>query len=162
MPGFVSRPPRSDQAPPPPKPAELVENDGWWPDVDLARLREAVRLETTITTARLRDAVAVAMLDLARQLAAWRAAREAGAENLHAVPETVRVDGRSRLVVLWERGLYSTVAADLGERLLSQSATELGVDRAKKLEAEVCEHRRNARWAVSDLTGAPRITVELI
>jgi len=160
--GFVSLPPAADSDPPQPAAADVVTGDGWWPDVNLTDLRQAVRLDTTIGPERLRDAVRAAMLDVNRQLAAWRAGPiPASASSLTALPADL-FDGQSRYVLHYTRALYSTVAADLGERLLSQTLTGAGADRADELRAEVAEHRRNARWAVNDLTGAPRATIEAL
>jgi len=160
--GFVSLPPNSDAEPPEERPAELVGNDGFWPDVNLVQLRDAVRLDTTILPDRLRDAVIQAMLELARSLAIWREANAGDAANLQAVTPRREIDGVSDYVHLYTRAVYSLVGADLGERLLAQSSTAAGGDRRDELTAEVDQHRRNARWAVQDFQGLPRATVELI
>jgi hypothetical protein len=160
--GFVSLPPNTDAQPPEALPPEVVANDGFWPDVDLVQLRDAVRLDTTIATARLKDAVVNAMLELARALQPWRDVNGIGRDNLEAVPARHEIGGTSDFVILYTRALYSLVGADLGERLLSQSATALGDDRRASLEAEVDQHRRNARWAQNDFLGISRATVELL
>lgn len=162
MSGFVSRPPNVDAQPPAAAPPEIVENDGFWPDVDLVQLRAAVRLDTTISTDRLRDAVAQAMIELGRTLEAWRLENAAETANLQAVTPRRLVDGVSDFVHLYTRAVYSLTAADLGERLMSQSMTAAGDDRRESLASEVDQHRRNARWAVQDFKGERRATVELI
>lgn len=167
MSGFVSLPPNTDAAPPVARPAEVVANDGFWPDVSLVELRDAVRLDTTIAPNRLRDAVANAMLDLGRDLQRWRETTgrdPAGAEyaNLQAVPARRTINNVSDYVLLYTRAIYSLVGADLGERLMSQSTTAAGDDRRESLAAEADQHRRNARWAVNDFLGIRRATVELL
>ncbi|NBW10496.1 MAG: hypothetical protein EBR82_20950 [Caulobacteraceae bacterium] len=160
MTGFVSLPPNVDAQPPEARPPEVVANDGFWPDVDLVQLRDAVRLDTTISTDRLKDAVVNAMLELARTFADWRSLTSAA--NLEAVPARTEIGGVSDYVIHYTRALYSLVGADLGERLLGQSATAAGVDRRDELSAEVDQHRRNARWAQNDFLGLGRATVELL
>lgn len=162
MTGFVALPPNTDAEPPVAAPAELVQNDGFWPDIDLVELRDAVRLDTTISTDRLRDAVVNAMLELANEFADWRECKAEDAANLQAVPERRLIGGVSDYVILYARALYSLVGADLGERLLSQMVTAAGDDRRESLASEVDQHRRNARYAINDFTGKRRATVELL
>ena len=59
--------------PTPPADALTIENVAWFPSVDLAHMREAVRLTGTVTTARLRDAAIAAIDEVNRELASWRA-----------------------------------------------------------------------------------------
>lgn len=164
MSGFVFRPPNADATPPADPPsADVVQCDGWWPDINITELRDAVRLDTNIPPARLRDAVRQAMLDIAAELNDWRLEREAaGADNLTDVPARIMVDGQSDYVLRWARTIYSCVGADLGERLIGQGATAAGVDRAEALANEVDPHLRNVRHAVRDFLGRPRIVASLV
>ncbi|MBP6876542.1 MAG: head completion/stabilization protein [Phenylobacterium sp.] len=162
MSGFVSRPPSADTLPPPTVPPEVITSDGWWPDIDMAKLRQVAKLDTNITPERLRDAAIAAMIELNGELEAWRAPHDAaGAANLHAV-EAPQIDGESRYVHLYTRALYSAVAADLSERLADVMATTAGLDRAAELGVTVDQHRRAQRWAIRTFLGLPHNTVELI
>jgi hypothetical protein len=162
MTGLVSRPPAEDADPPAAPAAEILTNDGWFPDVDLAALREIARIDTTITPARLREAATFAMLSVNRDLLDWRAPlEEDGAENMTEIPGP-EIDGQKREVFLYTRAIYSSVAADLAERLKDTSTSSAGNDRAEELACPADDHRRNARWAVRDILGLPRSTVELI
>lgn len=162
MSAFVSVPPNADAEPPEDRPAEIVANDGFWPDIDILQLRDAIRLDTTIPAQRLRDAVIQAMLDLGRQLQAWRDLNAVDAENLHAVPPRRVIEDVSDYVHHYTRAVYSLVGADLGERLLSQSATAAGDKRSESLASEITQHRRNARWAIADFLGKRRAVCELL
>lgn len=148
--------------PPIAAPPELVTNDGFWPDIDLVHLRQAIRLDTTIDPARLRDAVVQAMLEAGRSLELWRSVTAPAAANLQEVPPRRLIENVSDYIHHYTRAIYSLVGADLGERLMSQSMTAAGDDRRESLAAEVDQHRRNARWAIQDFKGARRATVELI
>lgn len=160
MSGFVFPPPSTSPAPPD---QGVIAADGWWPAVDVAAVRAAVRLDTTITADRIEDAIRQAVADLAHDLADWRAVHEAaGIESLDDVPGQVRAGGRGRLTLRWFRAVYSTVAADLGERLISQGLTSAGADRVDELRTDIAEHRRNAAFAVRDILGRPRIDSELV
>lgn len=104
-----------------------------------------------------------AMLDIATELRGWRAEREAeGYEALADVPPRRMVDGVGDYVLLWTRAVHSVVAADLGERLIQQTTTPLGHDRAEPVLLQADRHWRNVRHAVRDFLGRPHVDVELI
>lgn len=142
----------------------LVTNDGWWPDLDLDAAREAMRLDGTVTPARLRDALRAGMLDVNTDgpVAAWAAAhRAAGAATLADV-DAPKIDEVSRLVYLYGRAAYSFAKADLVERYVDYDTSASGIKRGELQECAPDEHRRNGRWAISQLLGRSRSTVELI
>ncbi len=164
MSGFVIVPPNTDAAPPvAPPAADVVHGNDFWPGINISDVRDAVRLDTTIPAARLRDAVRNAMLDIALDLRTWRLEQQAaGYATLADVPARDQVDGISDYILRWTRAVYSVVGADLGERLLSQSATAAGVDRAQAMGEDVSIHQRNVTYAVRDFLGQPRIIAEVI
>lgn len=164
MSGFVFGPQNTDQAEVIPAPeADDVVCDGWWPNINLTLLRGIVRLDTTVSTERLRDAVQNAMLDMGQELAAWRAEQEAaGHESLAEVPGRREAAGESDYVVRWRRGIYSIVGADLGERMMGQATSGPGEARAELHRLDIDVHLRNVRYAVRDFLGQPRIIAEAL
>ncbi|MNY37541.1 Phage head completion protein (GPL) [compost metagenome] len=141
-----------------------VTNDGWWPDFDLNTARNTMRLDGTVTDARLRHVLAAGMLEVNMDapVLAWRASREAaGATRLEEVTAP-QVDGISRLVYLYRRAVYSFATADLIERYVDYDTAASGIKRAELQTSAPDEHRRNGRWAARQLVGAGRSTVELI
>lgn len=161
--GISSFPLNTDMTPPAAPPAaDDVPCDGWWPAINLTTLRENVRLDPA-RSERVRDAVRQAMLDIAIELAAWRAEQEtAGHASLEAVPARIKVDGQSDYVLRWRRAVEAVIAADLGERSIGQQMTSAGVDRAEAFRADVDVHHRNVRKAVRDFLGRTRIVAELL
>ncbi|GIX39053.1 MAG: phage head completion/stabilization protein [Silanimonas sp.] len=147
----------------PPAPAEpAVINNGFFPDIEPAALRAAMRLDASVTPERLREAIVYALIDINRQLEDWQGRQlEAGYETLAEVPSST-LDGTSRLVLLYRRAVYSTVKADLTERYRDVDTTASGQRRAEDLTPSIDEQRRNARWALRDLLGRTHSTVELI
>ncbi|WP_349616215.1 head completion/stabilization protein [Azotobacter salinestris] len=140
----------------------VLDNDGWFPDIDAAHLRAAVRLDGSITNARLEVAAVNAMLAVNRELAAYKAAEQAnGHATLAAVP-AASIAGESELVHLYRRAVYCTAGAELAERYRSFDATAAGNQRADDLTPSIDEYRRDARWAIRDLLGLVHTTVELI
>jgi hypothetical protein len=164
MSGFVFNPPNSDSEPPvQPPPADAVMFDGWWPNMNLTAVRDAIRIDTTVAPDRLRDAVRQAMLDIAAALTAWRAEQEAaGYESLAAVPARIMVDGVSDYVLRFNRAVYSVVGADLAERQIGSRLTSAGADRADELSADIDIHTRNVTWAVRDFLGRTRVIAEAL
>lgn len=151
---------------PPSDPAPLgkVSAGAWWPEIDLATLRDAVRLDGTITPARLLTAVQEAVAATVAQLDAWAQIRkDEGHESLSAVP-ALTVDGESVNVQRFRRAVYCHAKATLIERYSDYDTTgrERRKDQDEAREDQAEHHRRDATWAVRDILGASRLTVELI
>lgn len=105
--------------------------------------------------------LAVAMASVNDELAPYKAARVAeGSVALEAV-SAVKIGGRSIKVTLYLRAVYSLVQADLLDRYPDIGTTAAGEKRAEEQPAADA-FRRDARWAISDILGRPRSTVELI
>lgn len=164
MSGIVFNPPNTDGTPPvePPE-ADTVVFDGWWPNMNITAVREAIRIDTNVTAGRLRDAVSQAMLDIATALAEWRSEQvELGHASLQDVPARTQIDGISDYVLRFNRAVYSVVGADLAERQIGSRLTSAGADRAEELSADICIHTRNVTWAVRDFLGRTRVIAEAL
>lgn len=161
MSAFVPLPAAAENPAPQPLPG-----DGFFPDVDLAKLREAVRIDATVTPTRLRDSALAAILALAGELSTWRLDQVTqGFTKLDVVPNPrgpQKLGNLAWSTAHYLRAVASLTAADLAERTRDAGATLAGHDRADELETAADLHRRNYRWAVSDLTGRSRSTIELI
>ncbi|MCP1116956.1 head completion/stabilization protein [Robbsia andropogonis] len=156
MSAFIARPTVSADA------AQLIRNDGWFPDIDLTAMRTAMRLDGTVTPERLREAVVDAIGTVNDELRIWQARhRVAGIEKLDSVPAS-SVDGTSVLVARYRRAVYHFAKADLTERYRDIDTTRAGAHHADELATTIEDTRRNARWAISDIRGDARTTVELI
>lgn len=144
-------------------PAGSIAGDGFWPDFNLDALRQAIRVDQTVTPERLRDVACSAILDIMVELEDWRAEQRAlGHEHLQDVPGRHQVDGRSDYQIRWVQAVQAVVAADLGDRHLGQAARSAGVDRAEEFAIDIDLHRRNVTWAVRAFLGLPRIIAEVI
>lgn len=140
----------------------VLTNDGWFPDIDLNDLRASMRLDGTVTHERLRSAVLDAMASVNAELAVWRVSqRAAGYSELARVPAPT-IGGHSTLNLRYQRAVYHLAYADLTEQYRGYDSTKTGGQKADDLTNTVDEARRNARWAVSDIRGIPRSTIELI
>lgn len=142
--------------------AGTLSNDGWYPDIDLDDLRDEMRLDGTVTFPRLRGSTLDAMMSINAELASWQAVQlAAGRSNLASVPSPA-LGGVSTQVLRYRRAVYNLVRADMTEQYRGYDSTKTGGQKAEDLEETICQSRRNVRWALNDLRGIPRSTVELI
>lgn len=159
MSGFVATAPITSDTT---APGDALVNDGWFPDLSLARLREVCRLDGTVTDDRLRDAAAAAMLYVNRQLAAYQAQQQLAGKATLADVDPAQIAGANRLVYLYGRAVACWTQADLIERYRSLDITDAGLRRAVDLDPSIGEHRRSSTWAVREILGLPHTVVELI
>ena len=153
--GFIANAPTS--------PAEgEIDSSPFWPAISLPDLRDTVRLDGTVTTARLKHAVIDAISSVNRDLADWRRAREAeGVATLAAVPGEV-INGESAYLHSYRRAVYAMTRANLLERYTDYSATGDGVKGADAKIISSDDLYRDARFAIRDILGTTHITVALI
>ncbi len=139
-----------------------IDSTPFWPAISLPDLRETVRLDGTVTTARLKHAVIDAITSVNRDLADWRRAREAeGVATLAAVPGEV-INGESAYLHSYRRAVYAMTRANLLERYTDYSATGDGVKGADAKIISSDDLYRDARFAIRDILGTTHITVALI
>ncbi|UUI60140.1 head completion/stabilization protein [Aeromonas salmonicida] len=139
-----------------------IANSPFWPAISLPDLRETVRLDGTVTTARLTNAVVDAITSVNRDLADWRSARQAeGHTTLAAVPSEV-INNESVHLHSYRRAVYAMTRANLLERYTDYSATGDGVKGADAKIISSDDLYRDARFAIRDILGTTHNTVELI
>ncbi|QJT12825.1 head completion/stabilization protein [Aeromonas sp. 2692-1] len=139
-----------------------IANSPFWPAISLADLRETVRLDGTVTTARLKHAVVDAITSVNRDLADWRSARQVeGHATLAAVPIEV-INNESVHLHSYRRAVYAMTRANLLERYTDYSATGDGVKGADAKVISSDDLYRDARFAIRDILGTTHNTVELI
>lgn len=149
---------------PPDNPAPLgtLSAGGFWPAIDLAKLREAIALDGTVTAARMVHAATDAMASVIDELGAWASTQQArGHETLALVP-ALAINDVSVHVTRFERAVYAYAKANLIERYADADATgraERG-EPGRRLQAD--EYRRDGLHALRDMLGVPRMTSELI
>ena len=142
-----------------------VENDGFYPDIVLQDMRDSMRLDGTVTSARLTQAIVAAVLHVNAELRDWKLLQiAAGFASLAAVPAE-RVNRESVLIAHYRRAVYCWAKADLIEKYRDFDSTGSSLSNMKAMEAldnAPSEQRRNAHWAISDIIGRSHMTVELI
>lgn len=154
-------------AAPTPETAEsVIQSSPFWPDIDPANMREAQRIDNTITAPRLKGALIEAIATTNNALLAWRSAQQAaGFATLAAVPAEP-IDGTSQHVHRYHRAVGCLAKALLLERYRdfdSNGTTERQGDaKNETLTSTIDDCRRDHLNALADITGRTRATVELI
>ena len=139
-----------------------LTNDGFWPDIDANHLRERQRIGGNVSNARLEEATVAAMISVNRELRPLKLRYMAqGAETLKDVPAE-QIQNESELVHTYRRAIYSTASAEVAERYRTYSATNTGAAKGEEEEQSADDYRRDARFAIRDLLGISRTTVELL
>lgn len=142
--------------------ANHINTDSFWPSIDLDQMREALRIDASVTAPRLETAVINAAISVNRELRQWRAHHQAaGYATLADVPAET-INDQSELVHLYARAIQAATGAEVCERYRSYDSTGSGDRKAEALQFNIDEYRRDQRWAIRDLLGVGRMTVELI
>lgn len=142
--------------------ANHINTDSFWPSIDLDQMREALRIDASVTPARLETAVVAAALSVNRELRKWRAQQQAAGHATLADVPAETINDQSELVHLYARAIQAATGAEVCERYRSYDSTGSGDRKAEALQFNIDEYRRDQRWAIRDLLGVGRMTVELI
>ncbi len=140
----------------------IITNSLFWPDIDLSQLRDAVRIDGTVTDERLTHAVINAISSVNRDLAVWKQAQQADGIATLADTAADEINGESELKQLYLRAVYAITKANLIERYRDYDATGDGHKSADKLELSTDDLYRDARFAIRDIIGETHTTIELI
>ncbi|MEZ2739095.1 head completion/stabilization protein [Comamonas jiangduensis] len=155
----TANPPAAGQEP-------TVTNDGWFPDMDPAKVRNACRLDGTVTADRLLPALQNAMLTVNAELQDWADEQRCrwGYASLGEVP-AAQVGGESAKLLHYRRAVHAALQADLVQTYRGMPAMATGnkLDReSDDLQQTAGDYLRQLRNAISDIRGSARCTVELL
>lgn len=138
---------------------DIISNDGFFPDLSLADFRNQARVDGTVTTARLQDAVIEAMASVNQELDSLK--QQYGDQPFYTIA-CPQINGESLMVYRYRRAVTCLALANLYERYTSYDTTNDGEKKAELLNESIDELRRDARFAISDMLSVRRINVELI
>jgi len=139
-----------------------INSNPFWPSIDLDKLRETLRIDSSVTPARLETAVVAAIIGVNRDLAKWRTARQAEAfTTLAGVPDDDRLTSAER-VHLYVRAVECAAGAEVCERYRNYDSTASAAKKADETVPTIEDYRRDQRWAVRDFLGTSRTTLELL
>lgn len=141
--------------PEPAKPDDDLIISDFFPPISLSHLRQAMRLDGTVTNERLRHAINNAVSLVNHNLRTWAQAQ--------LDPQTgqpiIALNGVQAQT--YQRAVYAYTAANIAERMTNFDATIEGRARAEEQNAYAHQLMRDGHWAIRDLKGEPRTTVEL-
>lgn len=141
---------------------EIIPNNSFWPDIDLATFRSVMRVDGTVTPQRLKQVVLTAMAEVNAELYPWREQQELRGFNGLADVPAEQMAGRSVRLHHYENAVWCWARAVLNERYQDFDATAAAAKRGEELEDATGDLWRDARWAISRVQNAPHCTVELI
>ncbi|WP_336769357.1 head completion/stabilization protein [Pantoea endophytica] len=141
---------------------EIIPNNSFWPDIDLATFRSVMRVDGTVTPQRLKQVVLTAMAEVNAELYPWREQQELRGFNGLADVPAEQLAGRSVRLHHYENAVWCWARAMLNERYQDFDATAAAAKRGDELEDATGDLWRDARWAISRVQNAPHCTVELI
>ncbi|NIG15848.1 head completion/stabilization protein [Pantoea sp. Cy-640] len=140
---------------------ETIPNNSFWPDIDLAKFRTAMRVDGTVTPERLRQVVLTAMAEVNAELYPWREQQELRGFNSLADVPGEKLAGESARLHHYQNAVWCWTRAVLNERYQDFDATAAGMKRGEELADATGDLWRDARWAVSRVQNLPHCTVEL-
>jgi len=141
---------------------DIIPNNSFWPDVDLAKFRSVMRVDGTVTPERLRQVVLTAMAEVNAELYPWRERQELAGHNSLADVPAEKLAGESVRLHHYVNAVWCWTRAVLNERYQDFDATAAAVKRGEELNDASGDLWRDARWAVSRVQDMPHCTVELI
>lgn len=141
---------------------DIIPNNSFWPDVDLAKFRSVMRVDGTVTPERLRQVVLTAMAEVNAELYQWRERQELAGHNSLADVPAEKLAGVSVRLHHYENAVWCWTRAVLNERYQDFDATATAVKRGEELSDASGDLWRDARWAISRVQDMPHCTVELI
>ncbi|EIY8247456.1 head completion/stabilization protein [Salmonella enterica] len=145
--------------PPVPVDEPVIKNTFFFPDVEPRRVRELMRLEQTVSDARLRHAIRTGMAETNAELYDYRLRQTAaGFKHLADVPAE-EIDGENVRIFHYLSAVTAMATATLYERYRGVEATGKGDKKADNVETTIDDLWRDMRWSVARLQDKPRCIV---
>jgi hypothetical protein len=139
-----------------------ITNESFYPDLDVVKFREVMRLEGNVTAERLNDALLTSAFRVNADLVEWQEEKRiAGFSLLADVPCSV-IGEQSLYVFQYQHAVQCFAKADLVERFQDYDNSLNGAQRAEEMNAMIDDYRRQGLQAVKRILGKPLVTVELI
>lgn len=141
---------------------QSITNHEFFPNLSLLEFRSGMRVDSVTTKERAVHALYRAMLEVNGRLWAW--ADQKKAQGISTLDDVTQKKGHPAGAIkkLYLTAVWSLAKAELVERIPDYDTTNAGKDKADSLEPAAETYRRDASWAINDIIGAPRSTIELI
>lgn len=143
-------------------PDDIIINNGFFPDISLLEVRNAMRIDGTVTNERLKHSLKEAIFTVNKDLIAFRKSyQDEGKTSLDDCDDEF-INNESTLVYNYKRAVFCLTVANLYERYRSFDSTKEGHDKSDELLDTAGDLRRDYHFAVRDILGNHRMISELI
>lgn len=134
----------------------------FFPEINLTDLRDTMRIDSNITSARLYHTAVEAVALVNSQLKDYRqTAMKRGITKLADTADDI-INGQSSQEIRYQRAVYSYTKSLLLEKYADTDATGKTGTRAEAKQDQANDYRRDGHFAISDLLGRHRCDAELI
>jgi hypothetical protein len=142
--------------------AQAIENDGFWPDLEVLEFQKAYRLPAEYLGELLATELTTAMgevnADLAKRKTAWQAAGIISVETA----DTTVLQERAFHVATYKRAVYCRAKASLLPQFATVTRRETAENTGKELPERAETFLAFSQQAVRSLQGRGRITAVLL
>ncbi len=138
----------------------IVITPAFMPDISVKDFADAMKLDGTVTPARMKYALTDSANSVCRELKAWtaNALHQHGSLTLEDYDLTNDTDK----CFSFKKAVYNLAKAQLTEHYRDYDTGKDATARTKELTPQIDTCYRNARNAISDIKDEPHSTVELI
>lgn len=142
---------------------KIIHSGAFWPEINLDHLRQEMRIDNAITSARLYHAAVATVANVNQQLESLREKAEAVGQTTLAQTNTKQqINGESLPVIRYRRAVYTYTKALLLEAYADHDAAGKTASRADAKQEQAVDNRREGHHAVADLLGRQRVDCELV
>jgi hypothetical protein len=139
-----------------------ITNIAFFPAIKIKDVREAQRLDGTVTTTRLKNAIISSIILVNDDLLHWRLAQQAkGINSIEELSEE-SIDGKSKYLHLYQHAVYCWTNALINDQYLNYDATAKAVKQIEPEQQSTGDLYRDARYAIRDILGKSHSTMELV
>lgn len=144
------------------QPDQLISNNGFYPDISLLEVRNVMRIDGTVTNARLTLALVEAIAFVNDELRPFQQrSKNADVFSLEEL-EAEQINGTSIVLQRYKRAVYCFTVANLYERYRAYDSTKEGAEKGEEFNDSVDDLKRDGMFAIRDILKQNRINVELI
>lgn len=136
---------------------EKISTNAFFPDVSINDIRDIVKIDGSVTDARLKQAIFEEIIDVNRLLVSLVQPDT----NLTQLSKN-KVNEKTDTEILYFSAISNGVAAKVFEKYRGYDSTNTGNKRADDLTLTIDEYRRNKHWAIQQLLKQNQTTIELI
>lgn len=139
---------------------DIVTTPPFMPDLSVKEFGDAMKLDGTVTPARMAYALKDASISVCRELTPF--ALEILSQGLFETLDEYDIENGSQHTFSFKKAVYNTAKAQLTEHYRDYDTGRDASARSKELTPTIDSCYRNARNAIADITGKPHSTIELV